>query len=138
MTVNTIDWSATAAWIALVISITGTVVGPIVTSVLNNHHQLKMKKLELEESLLSKRIDIMKQCISGIGLVLAYPNSSNLTEFGKSFHNVYMYIPPDKWYDLDCFYNYVISGEIDIAKERCPEVIKMLTETLTALSQQNP
>ncbi|GEM_PF-2387199 len=38
-----IDWSATAAWIALLVAI----VSPIVTAIINNHHQIKLKKMEL-------------------------------------------------------------------------------------------
>ena len=37
-----IDWSATAAWIALIIS----VITPSISLLLNNIHQRKLKKLE--------------------------------------------------------------------------------------------
>lgn len=44
---NTIDWNATAAWIALAVSI----VTPTISLLLNNIHQRKLKKLELKHSL---------------------------------------------------------------------------------------
>ena len=44
-----IDWNATAAWIALAISITGTIVGPIITTILTNRHQIKLRKLDIYE-----------------------------------------------------------------------------------------
>lgn len=40
-----IDWSATAAWIALAISI----ISPAITTILTNRHQLKLRKLDIQE-----------------------------------------------------------------------------------------
>lgn len=40
-----IDWSATAAWIALAISI----ISPAITTILANRHQLKLRKLDIQE-----------------------------------------------------------------------------------------
>ena len=40
-----IDWSATAAWIALAISI----ISPAITTILTNRHQLKLRELDIQE-----------------------------------------------------------------------------------------
>lgn len=40
-----IDWSATAAWIALAISI----ISPAITTILSNRHQLKLRELDIQE-----------------------------------------------------------------------------------------
>lgn len=45
---NTIDWNATAAWIALAVSI----VTPTISLLLSNIHQRKLKKLELKNALI--------------------------------------------------------------------------------------
>ena len=47
---NNVDWSATAAWIALVISIIGTVASPLITTVLTNRHQLKLRALDIKQN----------------------------------------------------------------------------------------
>lgn len=44
MNVQSIDWSAIAAWIAVIISIIGVSVGPLLTACINNKHQLKLRK----------------------------------------------------------------------------------------------
>lgn len=44
-----IDWSATAAWIALAISI----ISPAITTILANRHQLKLRKLDIQENILT-------------------------------------------------------------------------------------
>lgn len=41
-----IDWSASAAWIALVVAI----IAPVLTTIINNRHQEKMKEHELFEA----------------------------------------------------------------------------------------
>ena len=49
MNVQSIDWSAIAAWIAVIISIIGVSVGPLFPACINNKHQLKLRKLDIEE-----------------------------------------------------------------------------------------
>lgn len=44
--IQPLDWSATAAWTALIVSIVGTVLGPIIHSCIDNRHQLKMYKMK--------------------------------------------------------------------------------------------
>lgn len=41
-----IDWNSTAAWIALIVSIVGTISSPIINTLLSNRHQLKIRKLD--------------------------------------------------------------------------------------------
>lgn len=135
---NTIDWSATAAWIALAISITGTILGPIATSVLNNRHQIKLKKLEMMERASSEKERIFRDCISSIGLVVSCMSLDNLNEFGKSFHNVYVYVPTDKWQELDIFFHAVIDNDLEKSISLCPQIVSLLTELITKTPQVNP
>lgn len=52
--IQPIDWSATAAWIAVIISIIGASVGPLLTACINNKHQLKLRELDIKEKELSE------------------------------------------------------------------------------------
>ena len=56
---NTIDWNATAAWIALAVSI----ITPAISLLLNNIHQRKLKETELKNALIIKQYDEMKNVI---------------------------------------------------------------------------
>lgn len=102
--IQPLDWSATAAWIALIISVAGTVIGPIATAVLTNRHQLKIYKLELSQKELDDKTASIRNCISGIGSVLADQSRENLEFFGKTFPVAYSFLPQDKWYLLDNFF----------------------------------
>lgn len=124
-----IDWSATAAWIALVISITGTVLGPIVTTVLTNRHQLHLRKIELQEKQFLETQHEIRNCISCIGAVMAVVNSENLINFGKYFPSIYSYVPVDKWTILDEFQSTVLSRN-DIAIGQYEGIIHLLTDIL--------
>ena len=68
---NNVDWSATAAWISLVISITGTILGPIITTILTNRHQLKLRRLDLQEKSISEKYSVIKNVF--LRLVPALP-----------------------------------------------------------------
>lgn len=128
---NNVDWSATAAWIALVISVTGTFAGPIVTAILTNRHQLKLRKLDIAEKAESERIQIIQQCISSIGARMAYPNDSNSTNFGNDFFPVYAYVSIEQWETLDTFYQAATSRQnFQTAKKMLPQVIHLLASLL--------
>lgn len=46
---STFDWNAAAAWIALAISLVGSIAGPIITTILTNRHQLKLRMMDIHE-----------------------------------------------------------------------------------------
>ena len=73
---NGIDWSATAAWIALVISIVGTVASPLITSALNNRHQKKMRELDIKENRL---------IAAETAKCIATRQVDDVSEFGRTF-----------------------------------------------------
>ena len=125
---NNVDWSATAAWIALVISIVGTIIGPIVTALINNQHQLKILRIDLKTKEETERQTVLRSCISGIGLFLSHPNASTLEDFGKVFHTSYAFLPIEKWDTMDSFYALLISEEYEKARQLLPEIIHLLNE----------
>ena len=136
---NNVDWSATAAWIALVISVTGTFAGPIITAILTNRHQLKLRKLDIAEKISSERMQVIQQCISSIGAYMATINDSNKTNLGKDFYAVYAYVPLNQWEMLDTFYLSATSNKnFQTAKEMLPQVIHLLASLLTEESPKNP
>lgn len=125
---NNTDWSASAAWIALAISI----IVPAITTWLNNRHQEKLRKLDLQEKAVSEKYHVLENCISAIGGCIANPDASNLVSFGKAYFPVYAYVPQQNWPLLDNFYTAMNSIDLDEAATLYPDVIHLLSSLLTS------
>ena len=127
---NNVDWSATAAWIALIISITGTIAGPLLTSLLNHRHELKMHQLRAKEEEYIQKQTLLRQCISGIGVFLSHPGATSMDEFGKTFYYAYAYLPQEKWPLLDKFYSSVVGKDYASARQQQSEIIHLINVSL--------
>lgn len=127
---NNLDWSATAAWIALAISIVGTIVGPIVTTILTNRHQLKIHQMQALDRANTEKDQIIRDCISSIGSCIAYGNNDNIISCGKCFPKIYSYVPLEKWPLLDSFYQALAEHNGDALAEMYPEIIHLLASLL--------
>ncbi|RHF81924.1 hypothetical protein [Coprococcus comes] len=96
-----IDWSATAAWIALAISI----ISPAITTLLTNHHQLKLRKLDIREkhadTYNTARISTIEEFISKVSKYISHPSASNEHEYAECYFRVYTYVPQSLWPFLD-------------------------------------
>ena len=79
------DWSATAAWIALAISIVGTIASPIINSILSNRYQLKLHNLDLKNKYQEQRAETINSFLCNVAGYLAYPDRKNAHLFGTSF-----------------------------------------------------
>ncbi len=136
------DWSATAAWIALIISVIGTVFGPIVTALITNRHQLKLRKLDIEQSSLDSyyqnRFNAINAFLSKAGKCLSYVDENSVMELGECYHNIYQYVPSDFWDDLDSFYSSLISFDWANAKTLYPPIVRKLSEILKESHPVNP
>lgn len=72
-------------------------ISPIITTLLNNRHQLNIRKLELaqkhtENTVLYKR-NIFENYVSALGKLNANPTPETLDEYGKYYSLAYMYLP---------------------------------------------
>lgn len=118
---NDVDWSATATWIALAISIVGTIASPLITSWLNNKHQLKMYKLKSESNRIDKindaRASTLKSFISNTGKCISVTSLDNMSDFGSSYFAAYQYIPEEYWSNLDSLFNDIISNQWNNARQ---------------------
>lgn len=129
-----IDWSATAAWIALAVSITGTIVGPIVTTILTNRHQLKLRKLDIYENqykdFTNRRKQIIENFISYTGQYIANSHTEDLKKCAYHFFPVYAYAPHSMWDKLDMLYVNIIQDEDSSAQILLIEINRSLSEIL--------
>lgn len=120
-----IDWSAVAAWIALAVAI----ISPILTAIINNVHERKMKKLEFalsrEVDMVSKYLDITSReiLISGI--------SDN---YNKIYSKIFFYVPKSVWAEIEELNRIMTSGKESDAifadKDKCMEKLISISKKL--------
>lgn len=125
-----LDWSTVAAWIALIISIVGYITGPLITAIITNIHQTKLRKMDLEEKYADQRSQVIHAFISNIGKLFTYGNSQDLQNYGASYHLVYAYVSDDLWDKLDQLYSFLQSGEYDKAQPLYVDVTHKLAAIL--------
>lgn len=123
----TIDWNATAAWIALAVAI----ITPAVTSCLNNRHQQKMYDLKRMNDRIDMQNAAISSAISGIGLCLANPTADNVSSFGERFHAAYAYIPECHWDELNAFFSCISDRNLEAAKASCSDIVMLLASSYT-------
>lgn len=121
-----IDWSATAAWIALAISI----ISPAVTTILTNRHQLKLRKLDIQEKHTSTynaaRASTIEDFISKVGKCISHPTTTTCKECAESFFHIYAYTPQSLWPFLDELNDRIESDDWTEARELFNGIAKSL------------
>lgn len=136
------DWSTVIALCAFIISIVGTVFSPIITSLIANRHQLKMRQLDIKQVNIDKynneRFIAINNFIAKAGLCLSYVNAESVQQFGEAFHVIYQYVPDSYWPVLDEFYSSLISYNWDKAKELYPGITHYLARLLQQSSTAHP
>lgn len=135
MNIQPMDWSATAAWIALVISVIGTIAGPIITALITNNHQLKLRKLDIDEKQISEysehRRYAIENFLSSTSKYLSDCQYKNIEVCGENFFQVYSYVPQNLWEPLNTLYSYICEENIVKARALFLELSNQLSEILT-------
>ena len=91
-----IDWSTTAAWIALAVA----VLSPLLTALINNHHNRKMKMLEIFHA---RRFEAISAYLVAAGNVTADPTSENIAECLQALGNATIYMPIELYLEAEKF-----------------------------------
>lgn len=137
---NNVDWSATAAWIALVISILGTILSPIITSRMNNRHELKTYKLkrseERNDKILQYRIDICNSFISNVGKYISVRRRSSYDDLGSSYFAVYQFLSSEQRLQFNEFFDSITEEDWAYAISHYDYIINTVTELLKETRQQ--
>ncbi len=130
---NTIDWNATAAWIALAVSI----ITPAISLLLNNIHQRKLKKTELKNALIIKQYDEMKNVIieyhKCVSTKLHMISAGAISEYELAYRKLFLFVPNEHWETLEKF-NKTLLSNIDSASIQ--EQYLEITEILASLLQE--
>lgn len=139
--IQPIDWSATIAAIALVVSVSGTIICPIINTILSNRHQLKLRNLDIKERAISSyessRSDAINAFISGVGKCMFYADVESVKQLGDSYFIVYQYVPSDYWDVLDDLYSNLVNQDWEKSKKEFPPIAHYLSKILKEPPQVN-
>lgn len=123
---------------ALIISVLGSVIGPLVTALINNRHQLKVLKLQTQQSTYDsytqKRSAAFQNFLSDVGRYISNSDFPNASGFGASFFVVYQYVPESDWGLLDTLYEASLSSDIGEMEKYYSEVMHLIAR----LSSEQP
>lgn len=137
-----IDWSSTAAWITLAITLSISIISPIITTWMNHRFQLQLAELEaknkeIENHYLKKRA-VIDDFIASVGKCLFRADSAALQECGQSFYAIYVYVPTSLWPDIDTLLRLITARELERAQEHFSNLAKSLSDILEETSRPNP
>jgi hypothetical protein len=125
-----LDLSFTITAIVALISL----ISPIITTLLNNRHQLKIRKLELaqkhnENTVLYMR-NIFENYVSALSKVSSYATVESITEYGKYYSLAYMYLPENLQSEMSKINKLVIARDYDniapLLEDLIPKIYKVL------------
>ena len=121
-----IDWSATAAWIALAISI----ISPAITTILSNRHQLKLREVDIQEkhsdAYNNALVSTIEEFITNVGRCVSRPSAPARKECAESFFRIYAYTPQSLWPFLDDLNNKIDCDDWDGALKLFNSIAKSL------------
>ena len=141
-TIQPMDWSATAAWIALAISIIGTITGPLITIWLTNRHKLKLRNLDIQQEAqqlyANRRFDAITTFLQKTGSCVSRFHRQDIVDCVASFHCIYQYVPDDFWPDLDKLYTSITDEDRRAANVLYPPIARRLSEILKETPQVTP
>lgn len=130
---NPMDWNASAAWVALAISI----ITPTISLLLNNLHQRKLKRLELrhqkEMEYYQKQSEVFKNFLKYSGSHLRSING-DVFAYTSAYHELFMYVPCEYWDQLIAFNEAVCSKDSDPAEAN--KLYLNVTKILASLLQE--
>ena len=136
---NTIDWNATAAWIALAVSI----VTPAISLLLSNIHQRKLKKLEFKNALILKQYGEMESAIieyhKCVSTKLHTISAEAPTNYELAYRKLFLFIPKEYWKTLEEFNETLLANnDSDAIQEQYLKVTEILASLLQETQRQIP
>ena len=116
-------WSIIISGIALVVSVTS----PLITSIINNHHQDKVWN---REHFSLYRIQAIESYVRSTGIVLKKATSETITAYGDSFGLIFFYAPESTWEKIIQIDRAIVSRNItsdthELFSELCKELSKV-------------
>ena len=112
-------------------------VSPIATTLINNHHQKSMKKLEYQEQEKQRKIErkreIYEDYVRAAGACIQHANPEALLEFGRHSAQILCYVPDDLIDDIQQLEKLVFDGNRRPSQQQLDVVVVKLRPLLQEL-----
>lgn len=119
MNFNQMDASALAAWIALIVAI----ISPILTAIINNHHQTKMKKIEMS---IASKLKIIEDYLSSAGQIIYHNGEASTESYSIAIGRIYSASPRFLWEKISLLDEMIYSRNWEDAHAQFLEISQTL------------
>lgn len=119
MNFNQMDASTLAAWIALIVAI----ISPILTAIINNYHQTKMKKIEMS---IASKLKIIEDYLSCTGQVIHHHGDADIEAYGTAVGKIYLASPRFLWEKISNLDKMIYSRNWEDAHSKFLEISQAL------------
>lgn len=119
MNFNQMDASALAAWIALIVAI----ISPILTAIINNRHQTKMKKIEMS---IASKLKIIEDYLSSAGQIIYHNGEASTESYSIAIGRIYSASPRSLWEKISVLDEMIYSGNWEDAHTQFLEISQAL------------
>ena len=109
--ISSIPWTAIISGVTLIAAI----LSPILTTIINNRYQLKLRKSEFLEK---HKAEVIENYLKNVGAVINNPSNENFEKFGFNSKEVYLYVSTDHWTLLDDIENLIKNRQFSLASEK--------------------
>lgn len=119
MNFNQMDASALAAWIALIVAI----ISPILTAIINNRHQTKMKKIEMS---IASKLKIIEDYLSSAGQIIYHNGEASTESYSIAIGRIYSASPRSLWEKISLLDEMIYSSNWEDAHTQFLEISQAL------------
>ena len=119
MNFNQMDASALAAWIALIVAI----ISPILTAIINNRHQTKMKKIEMS---IASKLKIIEDYLSSAGQIIYHNGEASTESYSIAIGRIYSASLRSLWEKISVLDEMIYSGNWEDAHAQFLEISQAL------------
>lgn len=119
MNFNQMDASALAAWIALIVAI----ISPILTAIINNHHQTKMKKIEMS---IASKLKIIEDYLSSAGQIIYHNGEASTESYSIAIGRIHSASPRFLWEKISLLDEMIYSRNWEDAHTQFLEISQAL------------
>lgn len=119
MNFNQMDASALTAWIALIVAI----ISPILTAIINNHHQTKMKKIEMS---IASKLKIIEDYLSSAGQIIYHNGEASTESYSIAIGRIYSASPRSLWEKISLLDEMIYSSNWEDAHTQFLEISQAL------------
>ena len=121
------DFSKIAPWVTIGITVSLSIIVPLITQIVNNRFLKKSKELELRAKKEDAKISAYENFLKRVGDCLLYGKFDSLSEAGAEISNLYLYAPKEDFEKLDKLADLLQNKHFDNARKIMVEIARDLS-----------